>query len=149
VDEYTYEFENILLVKRPTDLAVGDPRLDWKLKTRYRDYLQKHPEVEPPYGTQTYVDDGIVVDSPLEPVKNPQEAVRKSDLWWDAGDDSGPNYFMTLPYLPFFSNCKGYDQVGDGGGAVSGPERGGLELTVGLRSMWGSPSCWRRTRTAR
>jgi hypothetical protein len=55
-------------------------------------------------------DDGV--DITMEPyaIKNPLSEVKKTSAWWDEGDTTGPFDFLMLPYLPYFSNCRGYDQ---------------------------------------
>ncbi|GMH75260.1 hypothetical protein TL16_g06700 [Triparma laevis f. inornata] len=57
-------------------------------------------------------------DNQPKPVRDPVALVGKTSLWWNSGDQTpyeiggtGPERFdfLTLPYLPFFSNCDGYD----------------------------------------
>ena len=44
---------------------------------------------------------------PRNAVREPYASVYADGSWWAQGDDSGPNEFLALPYLPFFSNCAG------------------------------------------
>lgn len=109
-DQYSLTFENTVLLKRPTQLDVADPRLLVKVKQRNRDALLQRPLVAPPPGTMPSYDDGIDISADPAPVKNPKEEVRKGETYWDNADPLGGFTFLTLPYLPFFSNCRGYDQ---------------------------------------
>lgn len=50
-----------------------------------------------------YDDDGKS-RPPLPSVRDPIESIRLNDEWWGQKHD-----FIALPYIPFFSNCDGYD----------------------------------------
>ena len=61
-------------------------------------------------------DDGREISLPYD-VRDEYDIIKESSLWWDVGDttlhrDGSDNQgfsFLSLPYFPFFSNCKGYD----------------------------------------
>lgn len=109
-EEVYTTFENTLLVKRPTQLDVADPRINYKVAARQRDYLLANPPAPAPPGTLPYFDDGVDITADPEPVVNLASEVKKGETYWDSADPSGTFAFLTLPYLPFFSNCRGYDQ---------------------------------------
>ena len=58
----------------------------------------------------------ITAQVPYQPRFHPRDRPETQQLdvtWWDKADNRGPNgaglQIMALPYLPFFSNCRGYD----------------------------------------
>lgn len=76
------EIETRFLVDRPSNFSIGD----WKFAVTHLN------------GSNTDYSSHLVLPSPRDPVASVREEVD----WW-AHD------FFALPYIPFFSNCDGYD----------------------------------------
>ena len=78
----TKEMENRFLVDRPSNISIGDHRL-----------------VNASYDLDSKFDSSILSHATSDPIK----AVLEEEEWWPTQN------FIALPYLPFFSNCDGYD----------------------------------------
>ncbi len=93
-------FENEVLIDHSTDVSIGDPNYP----TSYYDYLLSKTDY--PHNTTT-----VLMDAEQLPMKSTPEAyddVYVHESWWINGDSSGPNSFITVPYIPFISSCEGY-----------------------------------------
>jgi len=110
--EYEKTFENAVVLGRPTDLNVADPRLAAKLKLRARAKELTTPPVVVPPGTPSYEDDGFETSFPFYTILANYDDVKSNSLWWEFGDANAPDgiEYLALPYFPFFSNCKGFDR---------------------------------------
>ncbi len=75
--------ENRFLVDTPSNTSIGDHLL-FGANALNADSERRH---------------GII---PGHPTRDPTETVLQEKHWW-------PHDFLALPYLPFFSNCDGYD----------------------------------------
>ena len=84
INEYSSieEMENRFLVDRPSNISIGDHRL-----------------VNASYGFDSKFDPSILSQATSDPIR----AILEEEEWWPTEN------FMALPYLPFFSNCDGYD----------------------------------------
>jgi len=110
------DFENKILVDRSSDIDVGD-KYYWQ-KVALRDNKRNETEqingFGPPFNEED--DDGRNLTTSYS-VADDFSAVSNRKSWWDLGDKTAVGYsaapesfqFLALPYLPFFSNCKGYD----------------------------------------
>lgn len=110
-DKTEITFEDTLLLGRITDLRVGDPQYyDRLFARRYQEALLSGQDDDSsiPVNVPVYEDDGIQKNAALYPVQNSISDVARGFTWWDSADTE-PMTFLTLPYLPFFSNCDGYD----------------------------------------
>ena len=109
------QFENRILIDRPSNVQIGDISFSKRFQNR-----DGHPtdfngtENGTIVSPMIYDDDGRMPTSPY-PVRDPPSRVQENELWWTTGDQIHPSRlnrefsFLTLPYLPFFSNCEGYD----------------------------------------
>ncbi|KAL7555003.1 hypothetical protein ACHAWF_018580 [Thalassiosira exigua] len=75
--------ESRFYVDRPSNISIGDHRLvgDFEVEAAYEGGRQR---------------------ALAHPTRDPIDTVREEDTWW-------PHEFLALPYLPFLSNCNGYD----------------------------------------
>ena len=77
------EIEARFLVDRPSNISIGDHR------------------VASAFEEETKYDDGRF-STLSHPTSDPIDSVREEDEWW-------PHDFLALTYIPFLSNCDGYD----------------------------------------
>jgi hypothetical protein len=75
--------ENRFIVDRPSNISIGDHRFASTI----------------PLDTDSRRSHFAIADHPK---MDPIETVLQERLWW-------PHDFLALPYLPYFSNCDGYD----------------------------------------
>ena len=79
------------IVDRPSNISIGDH------------HFIKHNRGNIDEDASKYYDDGKALEASYS-VKDPIETIREEDNWWKSQPD-----FLALPYIPFFSNCDGYD----------------------------------------
>ncbi len=95
-------FENEVLIDHNIDVSIGDPNYP-ESYNKYRlsnSSQQQHNNI-----TTTQMEDEL----PLrKSTPEDYEDVYSHESWWLNGDSLGPNSFITVPYIPFVSNCDGY-----------------------------------------
>lgn len=110
-------FENFLLLDRPSDVRAGDHRYFKNTAGKQLDAAEKNSNIEEDgaFDIHSIDDDGRKISAPYA-VRDEFRMVRETELWWENGDStvvagraSSKFSFLTLPYIPFFSNCDGYD----------------------------------------
>ena len=86
----TKEMENRILVGRPSNITIGDPRVisTFKEETMY-DNSSSSPATETAHSTSDSI-----------------STVLEENDWWNRYNTHD---FLALPYIPFLSNCNGYD----------------------------------------
>ncbi|OWZ22617.1 hypothetical protein PHMEG_0002652 [Phytophthora megakarya] len=113
---YQQEVASTVLINRMSDIFVGDPQLP-----RKRGYIRNSEENS--IGELVAVTDSNAssngsanTDELIVPptdyfglysVTDPLEIMLRSDSWW-AQELDGVE-FLALPYLPYFSSCRGFD----------------------------------------
>jgi hypothetical protein len=107
------EFENRILIDRISDIYVGNKF--WNQGRTIQ--IEKRQNSAPSFNSLINENDDGRSLTTLYPVADDFSAVSNQNSWWESGDSTplGPDSipksfdFITLPYLPFFSNCRGYD----------------------------------------
>jgi hypothetical protein len=107
------EFENRILIDRISDLYVGDKF--WNQGRTIQ--VEKRQNSTPRFNSFINDNDDGRRLTTLYPVADDFSVVSNKNSWWEFGDSTllGPDslpqsfHFIALPYLPFFSNCRGYD----------------------------------------
>uniref|UniRef100_A0A7S4RD69 Uncharacterized protein n=1 Tax=Ditylum brightwellii TaxID=49249 RepID=A0A7S4RD69_9STRA len=108
IDQYGRKhFENLILVDRPSNIEVGYDSNWTRIRPSLRDIESNNSQ---------YDDDGRGRTFPYS-VQDKYESVHEEELWWEIGDQTevfpGQTMekfsYLAMPYLPFFSNCDGYD----------------------------------------
>ncbi|KAG7401111.1 hypothetical protein PHYBOEH_002994 [Phytophthora boehmeriae] len=102
-----------LLLDRMSDIFVGDPQLPAKrgyLRNSEQNSIGELVSVVETNASGNGSD--VVVVSPTEyfglyPVPDQLEDLLRSDSWW--ADELDGSNFLALPYLPYFSSCRGFD----------------------------------------
>ncbi len=95
------EFEDEVLIDHSTDVSIGDPNYP----ASYYDYLLS--KFDYPHNTSAIP--GVDAErQPMKPTPEAYDDVYVHESWWINGDSSGPNSFITVPYIPFISSCEGY-----------------------------------------
>jgi len=99
-------FESRLLIDRPINIGKGDEnRVTAEALNMQANRTEENSRTN--IEEQYYDDDGRVPTHPTS-LRDHLETVQKTELWWKNGDHSEFS-FLTIPYLPFFSSCDGYD----------------------------------------
>eukprot|EP00981_Chlorochromonas_danica_P002026 scaffold413_cov176-Ochromonas_danica.AAC.22 len=109
-DYIKYEFALKLLINRISNLYQGDPTYEDRYRTHMRDlYIEnKIAEQNISFSEYATIPDLATISQSLFPVADPVSTVQYQSIWWSSVDPAQANY-LALPYLPFFSNCKGSD----------------------------------------
>jgi len=100
---YQLKFEDDIFLDRPADIRIGDPTY----------FLNSMSETDSAYSGILSVDE-VYIPRPLrnrtypDLVRDPTAAVEQDLTWWTIGDVD-PIESIFLHYLPWFSNCEGYD----------------------------------------
>lgn len=109
---YEYAVEERIFIDRVSDIMVGDPALPAK-RGFVRNKLQNTLGLLLASSSETNDSTAALPVIPpteyfgLYPVVDVRESVVYSDTWW-ATKLEGMD-FIGLPYLPFFSSCRGFD----------------------------------------
>eukprot|EP00599_Poterioochromonas_sp_BG-1_P003191 CAMPEP_0173133270 /NCGR_PEP_ID=MMETSP1105-20130129/630_1 /TAXON_ID=2985 /ORGANISM="Ochromonas sp., Strain BG-1" /LENGTH=1788 /DNA_ID=CAMNT_0014044913 /DNA_START=1672 /DNA_END=7038 /DNA_ORIENTATION=+ len=106
-----FQFENNILLGRISSLKQGDPQYVGRYKEHKRDvYIQLQSEGQElgNFTDWANIPDLDTISSHLYVVLDPSSYVEYQQIWWSLYEQSG-NSFLGLPYLPWFSNCKGGD----------------------------------------
>nr|CCA19102.1 conserved hypothetical protein [Albugo laibachii Nc14] len=106
--ETVFETEVVskLLLDRMSDIFVGDPLLPIKrgfVRTTQQEALDGKRFLDDHSGSQRVLPTEYFG---LNPVKDAIGNIQHTDNWWDT--HLNESSYMTIPYLPFFSNCRGY-----------------------------------------
>ncbi|KAE9224791.1 hypothetical protein PF005_g5786 [Phytophthora fragariae] len=113
---YTQQVATTLLINRMSDIFVGDPQLPSK-----RGFIRNSEQnsvgalvsvTDTNSSTNGSTEADAVVVPPtdyfgLYSVPDPLENMLRSDSWW--AQELNGFEFLALPYLPFFSSCRGFD----------------------------------------
>ncbi|KAG3227824.1 hypothetical protein PC129_g1619 [Phytophthora cactorum] len=107
---YKQQVASTVLINRMSDIFVGDPKLPGM-----RGYIRNTEqnsigELSVTANASTNSTDTVVPPTEyfgLYPVTDPLETVLRSDSWWT--QELGGTAFLALPYLPYFSSCRGFD----------------------------------------
>ncbi|KAF1783977.1 Growth factor receptor cysteine-rich domain [Phytophthora cactorum] len=89
---YKQQVASTVLINRMSDIFVGDPKLPGM-----RGYIRNTE--------QNSIGELSVTANAS--TNNPLETVLRSDSWWT--QELGGTAFLALPYLPYFSSCRGFD----------------------------------------
>ena len=112
---YAFKFELKLFVGRLTDLSQGDPLYKTRYLAHMKElYLQAYPGGS---NSTTFTDFANVPDldtisKSLYPIPDLFSEISKQQIWWSTQDPAGVNSsvgYLGLPYLPYFSSCRGSD----------------------------------------
>jgi hypothetical protein len=93
-------FENTVLIDRSYNVSLGDP----DYPKSYNAYLARKAFTEGKNASFTDYDEL----NPVYAVREDYTSIAQEASWWVSGDPDGENDFLTIPYLPFLSNCAGY-----------------------------------------
>ncbi len=98
-------FENDVLLDHSVDISIGDPNYP----KSYYDYLLSKAAAAAalPHNNTTILPSDAELP-PRKSIPEEYENVYAHESWWTNGDSSGPNSFITVPYIPFISSCDGY-----------------------------------------
>ncbi|KAI9997870.1 hypothetical protein PInf_002127 [Phytophthora infestans] len=106
---YKQQVASTVLINRMSDIFVGDPQLPGK-----RGYIRNTAqnsigELIMPANASNSTDNVVPPTEyfGLYPVPDPLETMLRSDSWWTQELDG--TEFLALPYLPYFSSCRGFD----------------------------------------
>ncbi|GMF36546.1 unnamed protein product [Phytophthora fragariaefolia] len=113
---YNQQVATTLLINRMSDIFVGDPQLPSK-----RGYIRNTEQnsvgalisvTDTNSSSNGSADSDAVVVPPtdyfgLYAVPDPLENMLRSNSWWT--QELGGVEFLALPYLPYFSSCRGFD----------------------------------------
>lgn len=103
-----YEFAYKILIGRISDIYQGDPFYEKRYELHLREVYLQNNNVITAAELANKIPDTRVLSSELYQVADPIGNVQYQDIWWTVTEPSGLG-FLGLPYLPFFSNCKGSD----------------------------------------
>ncbi|KAH7470624.1 Cell death abnormality protein 1 [Phytophthora ramorum] len=113
---YKQQVVSSVLINRMSDIFVGDPELPSKrgyMRNSEQNSIGELVSVTIANVSSNGSTDGdVVVVTPtdyfgLYSVPDPWEATQRSDSWWT--QELGGSEFLALPYLPYFSSCRGFD----------------------------------------
>lgn len=107
----SFEFELKLLIGRISDLYQSDRTYEERYLRRLRDVyveLVLDGKNTTSFGEFANVPDTKAISDTLYQIADPVSDVTFQQIWWSNSDPSEEGY-LALPYLPYFSNCKGSD----------------------------------------
>ncbi|GMF11866.1 unnamed protein product [Phytophthora lilii] len=113
---YKQQVASTLLINRMSDIFVGDSKLPSKrgfIRNTEQNSVGELVSITDTNGSSNgSTDADAVVVSPtdyfgLYSVPDPLEDMQRSDSWWAQELDGSE--FLALPYLPYFSSCRGFD----------------------------------------